>query len=468
MKKLPIVAIVGQTNAGKSALFNRIVGRKEAIVAREAGTTRDSVVRKTDNFVLVDTAGFKTAEDEFEATIQDQIDDAIETADLILFVKDRTEFPDDIDKNISKRALKSKKPVILVLNKSDLAEKISQDEYLRLGIKNIVEVSAEHSRGISELVNLIVKKLKEDRGLRIEDRDSARPSSIVHRPSSAIKLALIGRPNVGKSALFNALAGKQQAVVAPLAGTTRDINRISVKYHGNEIELLDTAGIRRKGKVEKGVEKFSVLRTASAIEESDVCLLLMDVNELNTAVDQGLAGMITDAGKGIIIVVTKWDHSTNQPFRVIGAGQATTDNTEIRTEEVLKSISNTFDFVPYAPVILTSAVTGKNVTKIFDLVTEIVRRRKTQIPTRKLNDVLQKAVLAHPPAGLKNTYPKMRYMVQTDINPPWFVIYGANFKHIHWSYKRYLERQIRENFDFIGTPIMFSFRDEKQMKKKTA
>jgi len=463
-KKLPIVAIVGQTNAGKSALFNRIIGHKEAIVAREAGTTRDSVVRKTDNFVLVDTAGFKTADDEFEATIQDQIDDAIETADLILFVKDRTEFPDDIDKNISKKALKSRKPVILVLNKSDLAEKISRDEYLRLGIKDIVEVSAEHNQGISNLSDLIVQKLE------VGSYKPSQANQLTNEPvdQATIKVALIGRPNVGKSALFNTLAGKQQAIVAPLAGTTRDINRISIKYHSSVIELLDTAGIRRRGKIEQGIEKFSVLRTASAIEESDVCLLLMDVNELNTAVDQGLAGMITDAGKGIIIVVTKWDHSTNQPFRVIGAGQATTDNTEIRTEEVLKSISNTFDFVPYAPVILTSAVTGKNVTKIFDLVTEIVRRRKTQIPTRKLNDVLQKAVLAHPPAGLKNTYPKMRYMVQTDINPPWFVIYGANFKHIHWSYKRYLERQMRENFDFIGTPIMFSFRDEKQIKKKTA
>jgi GTP-binding protein len=267
-----------------------------------------------------------------------------------------------------------------------------------------------------------------------------------------LKLALIGRPNVGKSHLFNRLAGKQQAIVAPVAGTTRDVNRVSVKYHGRTIELLDTAGVRRRGKIERGIEKFSILRTVAAVEEADICLLLMDVNELNTAVDQSLAGLITEAGKGIVIVVTKWDDED-------------TDDVEPRdTSEILRSIARTFDFVPYAPVILTSSVTGKNVAKIFELASEIHQRRQQQIPTRKLNDMLQKAVLNHPPAGLKNTLPKMRYMVQTDVQPPWFVIYGANFKHIHWSYKRYLERQMRETFNLIGTPIRFSFRDEKQIK----
>ena len=482
LKKLPIVAIIGQTNAGKSALFNRLVGRKDAIVAREAGTTRDSVVRTVDDsFILVDTAGLKDPKDDFEATIQDQVDDAIASANLILLVKDITEYPEQTDRDIAKKALRSKKPVILVLNKADLKEKISPDEYLRLGIKDISVISAEHNQGIAKLRNTIVKTLTPDfhgessrRSVRNEpfpdnlSKNSLSSVSTSLSPHGApdknsrklysenwsdeagksgvddIKLALIGRPNVGKSHLFNTLSQKQQAIVAPVAGTTRDVNRTKIKYHDQTIELLDTAGVRRRGKIEQGIEKFSVLRTVAAIEESDICLLLMDVNEPNTSVDQSLAGMITEAGKGIIIVITKWD--------VVADDQS--------ADHILHQIATTFDFIPYAPVILTSSVTGKNVTQIFKLATEIVARRQTVIPTRKLNDMLSKAVLRHPPAGLKNTLPKMRYIVQTDTNPPWFVIYGANFKHIHWSYKRYLERQTREAFDLAGTPIKFSFRDQ--------
>lgn len=444
-KKLPIVAIIGQTNAGKSALFNRIVGFQDAIVAREAGTTRDSVVRTVDDkFILVDTAGLKTPEDDFEATIQDQITDAVDSADLILLVKDRTEYVTDEDRRIAKTALKSKKPVVLVLNKSDLKERLPKEEFLRLGVKDIIEISAEHNQGVKDLKNNIEKSLNVVPKKNTPDTD-------------ILKIALIGRPNVGKSNLFNALAGKQQAIVAPVAGTTRDINRIDIKFQGQTLELLDTAGVRRKGKIEHGVEKFSILRTVSAIEESDVCLLLMDVNELSTSVDLSLAGMITEAGKGIIIVVTKWDDES--------MAENSGDVSDQRdADAILANMRYKFDFVPYAPVIFTSSVTGKNLPKIFELATEIDKRRKQQLPTRKLNDVLQKAILNHPPAGLKNTFPKMRYIVQTDISPPWFVIYGSNFKHIHWSYKRYLERNMRENFDLVGTPIRFSFRDEKQIK----
>ncbi|MDR1970055.1 MAG: ribosome biogenesis GTPase Der [Candidatus Nomurabacteria bacterium] len=470
-KRLPIVAIVGQTNAGKSSLFNRLVGKKDAIVAREAGTTRDSVARTVDDrFILVDTAGLKDPEDDFEATIQDQIDDAIASADLILLVKDITTYPDQTDRDISKKVLRSKKPVVLVLNKADLKEKISPDEYLRLGIKikDIFVVSAEHNQGIVKLRNHIEKSFDPDRTVRVA-RDEVAHKNILPEgqkfletdratgpehpkdkrdfSTEAIKIALIGRPNVGKSYLFNTLGEKQQAIVAPVAGTTRDINRVSVKYRGQTIELLDTAGVRRPGKIEQGIEKFSVLRTVAAVEEADVCLLIMDVNELNTSIDQKLAGMIADAGRGLIIVVSKWDTVDEQS-----------------SDEILRQIASTFDFVPWAPVIFTSSVTGKNVTKIFDLATGIATERTKKIPTSQLNKLLQKSVLRHPPAGLKNTHPKFRYVVQTDVNPPWFVIYGSNFKFIHWSYKRYLERQFRDEFGWSGTPIKFSFRDEKQIK----
>lgn len=439
MSKLPYVAIVGQTNVGKSSLFNRLYGSSEAIVAREAGTTRDNVVRRINDddksFWLVDTAGLKPAEDEFEASIQDQIADATELADVIVVVVDSTIYPSDEDRRIAKTALKSKKPVILVTNKVDLKGNLPVDEFLRLGIKDIIRTSAEHNQGTRELLETISAEL---------------PVISEPEPDDVLRIALIGRPNVGKSNLFNTLAGKQQALVANIAGTTRDVNRVSVRYNQRDVELLDTAGVRRSGKQEVGIEKFSVLRTLQAIEESDICLLLMDVNELNVQLDQKLAGMIKEAGKGLVLVVSKWDS-------VEGRDAFTRD-------ALAPTITHNFAFVPWAPLIFTSSVTGQNVTKLFDIAMQIDARRKQKVKTTDLNKILQACVRKHPPAGLKNTMPKLRYMVQTDVSPPWFVIYGANLKFLHWSYKRYLEHAVRDNNDFIGTPIMFSFRDEKQIK----
>lgn len=439
-RKLPIVAIVGRTNAGKSSIFNRLVGRQDAIVAREAGTTRDSIYRRIDNhdgsYILIDTAGLKDdPQDEFEASIQDQVDDAIASADLILLMKDSTEDATQDDRNLAKQILRSGKPVILVLNKIDLSEHFPLENFLRLGIKDIIQTSAEHNQGIGKLSHMIMERIPHVTAKVADDR---------------IKVALIGRPNAGKSYLFNTLAGKQQAVVANVAGTTRDINRVDVKYHGRTIELLDTAGVRRKGKIEKGIERFSVLRTISAIEEADICLLLMDVNELNTSLDAKLAGEIIKAGKGLIIVVSKWDS-------VIGKDAYTRD-------ALAPNITRAFDFAPWAPLIFTSSTTGQNVAKIYDLVMSINAERNRTITTSQLNDCLHRAMMRHKPAGLKNTHPRLRYVVQTDVCPPWFVIYGSNLKYLHWSYKRYLEAQFRENFGFNGTPIKFSFRDEKQLK----
>lgn len=439
-KRLPTVALVGQTNVGKSSLFNRLYGSQEAIVAREAGTTRDNVVRKLHlqdrAFWLVDTAGLKNAEDEFEATIQEQITEATELADVILVVVDSTQYVSDTDRSIAKKALKSKKPVLLVINKTDLKGSLPDDEFRRLGVKAMFRTSAEHNSGIGRLTDAIVQELP-----AVPDDEES---------DDVLRLALIGRPNVGKSHLFNTLAGKQQALVANIAGTTRDVNRVSVKYHQRPIELLDTAGIRRSGKQEVGIEKFSVLRTLQAIEEADICMLLMDVNELSTQLDQKIAGMIKEAGKGLILVVSKWDS-------VEGKDAYTRD-------ALAPQISYDFKFVPWASLIFTSSVTGQNVTKLFDLAFDIDARRRTEIKTRELNLILQRCVQKHPPAGLKNTLPKLRYMVQTDVSPPWFVIFGSNLKFLHWSYKRYLERAVREQHDLAGTPIMFSFRDEKQMK----
>ncbi len=442
--KLPTVAIIGRANAGKSSLFNRLVKSQQAVVAREAGTTRDNVIGKVTyrnegaeaQFWLVDTAGLKNPEDEFEASIQDQIEEAADAADVILVVVDSTQHPGDEERTVAKKALKSKKPVILVTNKADLKGSLPDDEFKRFGISTIIRTSAEHNQGISELLDAIAELVPPAR-----ERDA----------DDVLRVALIGRPNVGKSNLFNRLAGKQQAIVANVAGTTRDVNRVQVNYHQRTIELLDTAGIRRQGKQEVGIEKFSVLRTLQAIEESDICLLLMDVNELNTQLDQRLAGIISEAGKGLVIVVSKWDS-------VEGKDAYTRD-------ALAPKIGYNFKFTPWAPLIFTSSVTGQNVTKLFDLVTDIDKRRKQATKTRVLNDLLQKAIDRHPPAGLKNTHPKLRYMVQTDVSPPWFVIHGSNLKFVHWSYKRYLERLVREAYDYSGTPIKFSFRDEKQIKE---
>lgn len=438
-RKLPTVAIIGQANVGKSSLFNRMVRSQQAIVAREAGTTRDNVLGKVSyrdhQFWLVDTAGLKDPDDEFEAGIQEQITEAAAAADVILVVVDSTLYPSDQDRLVAKKALRSKKPVILVLNKTDLKGALTPGEFMRLGIRTMVQTSAEHNRGVASLLDAITADI---------------PAQREREASDVLRVALIGRPNVGKSNLFNTLAGKQQALVANIAGTTRDVNRVQVRYNQQTIELLDTAGIRRQGKQAVGIEKFSVLRTLQAIEESDVCLLLLDVNELGVALDQRLAGIIADAGKGLVVVVSKWDS-------VEGKDAYTRD-------ALAPKISYHLKFVPWAPLIFTSSVTGQNVTKLFDLALAVRARQLQPTKTRVLNNLLQEATQRHPPAGLKNTHPKLRYMVQTDTTPPWFVVYGSNLKFVHWSYKRYLERLVRDTYDYSGTPIKFSFRDEKQIK----
>ena len=300
--KLPTVAIIGQANVGKSSMFNRLTRARTAIVAKEAGTTRDNVVGKvsyraesggTAEFWLVDTAGLKTAEDDFEATIQEQIEDAADAADVIIVMVDVTAYPSDADRLIAKKALRSKKPVILATNKADLRGALHPDEFKRLGVSTIIRTSAEHNIGVSDLLNTIASHIP--------------PITETAEDDDIIRVALIGRPNVGKSHLFNTLAGKQQAIVANIAGTTRDVNRVQVRHSKQTIELLDTAGVRRQGKQETGIEKFSVLRTMQAINEADICFLLMDVNELNVGLDQRLAGIIDEAGKGLVLVVSKWD-----------------------------------------------------------------------------------------------------------------------------------------------------------------
>ena len=463
MKRLPIVALIGQTNAGKSSILNRMAKKNIAIVAREEGTTRDNVMATIDNsFVLIDTAGLKDPTDDFEASIQEQIEDAIEAADVILVTLDSSKYFDAKDAKIAKDALRSKKPVYLVLNKCDLAESLPLTEFRALGIdpKNTFYVSATTGKGMGALESVILGL----GSLRPVVTGEAPSSSVVtsgrsqNGDSKALTIALIGRPNVGKSSLFNTLSKKQQAIVSSRQGTTRDVNRVTVKYKGREIELLDTAGLRRPGKREVGIEKFSAIRTLAAIEEADICCLLVDSTEPHVKLDQTLAGQIVEAGKGIIMVVTKADLLENaEPTNYFGE-----ENVKNRTaaDFLLDDLERDFDFLPYAPVILTSSETGKNATQIFELALEVDEARRTEIPTSELNKILAGAVVEHTPAGLKNTRPKPKYLVQTDTCPPWFVLHGHSLGLLHWSWKRFLERKIREKYPMIGTPIMFSYRSD--------
>jgi GTP-binding protein len=334
----------------------------------------------------------------------------------------------DEDRRVAKMALKSGKPTMLVVNKIDKARRLDIGSFQRLGIKEIVGTSATHKEGLNQLLGKLVDVI---------------PVATAIEDDSRLRVALLGRPNVGKSALFNSLAQKQQAIVADRAGTTRDINRAVVRYEGKEIELMDTAGIRRSGKIGRGIEHFSVLRSLSAIEQSDVCMLLMDVGELNVGLDQKIAGMVKDAGKGLILVVSKWD---------------SVEKTAFTRDELAPQIAATYDFVPWAPLIFTSSVTGQNVTKLFDLVLQIASMRETRLSTRQLNDWLKRVIDSHPPAGLKNRAPKLNYIVQEDDNPtPAFKVFGSHTKFIHWSYRRYMERNLREAFGFEGTPVQFWF-----------
>ena len=440
-QKVPIVAIVGRANVGKSSLFNAILERREAIVAKEPGTTRDSIMAKASwqdqDFWLVDTAGMKDAEDEFEFTIQEQILQATDAADIIWVVVEANVPITEEDRRVAKLALKSRKPVFLVVNKVDKAKGADLQAFERLGIKPILYTATTQNRGIAELLDTLVKAI---------------PPATIKEDDNRLHVAIVGRPNVGKSALFNTLAKKQQAIVADRAGTTRDINRAIVRYEGREVELMDTAGIRRSGRIEHGIEHFSVLRSLSAIEQADVCILVMDVNELNVALDQKIAGMVKEAGKGLILVVSKWD---------VAEGK------DAYTRDMLApQIAATYDFVPWAPLVFTSAVTGKNVANIFDLALQIAERRAQRMTTSELNRWLRETVDKHPPAGLKNRAPKLNYMVQETDNPiPAFKIFGSHTKFLHWSYRRFMERELRDRYNYEGTPVQLWFIEKHETHK---
>jgi GTP-binding protein len=429
----PLVAIVGRPNTGKSSLFNRLTGSRQAITHETAGTTRDANYAGADwrgyHFTLVDTAGLTKADGDIEAAAQDQVRQVATMADMIVVVVDAGMDPTTEDQEAARLALKTGKPVILALGKADTLGGRLPDEFRRLGISTIVAVSAIHGRGTGDLLDAITDNLA---------RRVAAPE--VDPP---LRLALIGRPNVGKSSLLNALIGKQQAVVSNVPGTTRDTNANQLRYHSRTIELVDTAGLRRPGRIEAGIEKYSALRSLGAIQAADICVLVLDAETGVAASDLNLAGQVLEAGKGLILVMNKWD---------------AVDKDDKTQAHMAARIAQQFQFVWWAPLVFTSAVTGLHVTRLLELAIQIDGRRQTKLATGPLNRLLEKLILKQPPAGLKNRLPKINYATQTGTNPPTITFFCTYPDLVHWSYKRYLENNLRQEHDFTGTPIIFDFR----------
>ena len=436
MKNLSRVIIVGQPNVGKSVLFNRLTHSNQAITSHVAHTTRDQnrgVVKHNGvQFELVDSAGFAKPTDELNKLAILQIEDAVNMSDLVVFVADGTTQLNSDDLKLGKLVIKSKLPVILLINKLDKKEFNSDFSYYRkLGFENIMQASAQNGQGINDLLNEVVIKIPRKKAAQIKE---------------SIKIAILGRPNVGKSALINALANEEVALVSDIAGTTRDVNLAEVKYKDTILDFFDTAGLRRRGKISKGIEFFSATRTKSAIERADVCLVLIDGTEGLTKQDEHIIGMVKDARKALIVAVTKWD--------------AIEDKEDNTMAEMGNIISHNLQYVWWAPLIFTSSVENQNLEKFKQIIVEVNSRRATKIPTKELNEVLKTAVQKQPPVTTRGFHAKMNYVTQTGNDPIEFSVFGTHPELIHFSYMRYIENQLRQNFELTGVPIKLVFKSK--------
>jgi GTP-binding protein len=442
----PIVALVGRPNVGKSSLFNRLIGERRAIVEDVPGTTRDRVYGTAEwggvEFTVVDTAGLL---DEGETNTQstaeiikhtrEQVASAIAEADVILFLVDVKTGMTGGDYEVADLLRRTDKPTILVVNKADsTARREDSVEFFNLGLGEPYTISAYHGSGTGDLLDRIVESLPEAE----EEEETDGP-----------RIAIAGRPNVGKSRLLNALLGQERAIVSDVPGTTRDSLDTQIEWEGEPITLIDTAGIRRRGRVEVGIERFSVLRSMRSIDRSDVVLLVIDANDGFTAQDLHIAGYIEEQKKGCVIVVNKWDLVEKDAY--------TMDTYRKQAREEL-------DFMPYAPIVFISAKFGQRVHQVVTAALEVVSERVRRVPTAKLNQVLKDAVQKHPPPSRPGKWMKFYYVTQADVSPPTFVFFCNEPGGIHFSYRRYLENEFREAFGFEGTPMRLSFRarDEKR------
>ncbi len=429
----PVVAIVGRPNTGKSTLLNRIAGKPLAITEDRPGTTRDRNMADVswggNEFTLVDTGGLEIQPSSAIARgVKAQIETAIKEADLIIDLVAATDGVTPADFEVADMLRKANKSILLVANKADNDRlETAALEFYELGLGEPVAISAHHGRGVAELLDRIITLLP-----------SQKP---VEATPEVIKVTIVGRPNVGKSMLLNALVGDERAIVDETPGTTRDAVDTLFDFKGQSVLLIDTAGIRRRGRVKAGVEKYSVIRSTRAIDRADIVLLVLDATEISAAQDMHIAGYVHEAGKGMIIIVNKWDLIENKDIR-----------------EWDKLIKNQFKFASYAPILYTSAKTGKGVDKIMPQVNQIYRERHKRPSTAMVNSVIQEAVASHNRPRSHRQQLKIFYATQAEVNPPTFVLFTNNAKLIHFSYRRYLENKLRQAFGFTGTPLRLIFK----------
>lgn len=429
----PIVAIIGRQNVGKSTLLNRLAGKQIAITADLPGTTRDRVVADVTwqgvEFTMVDTGGLEPDPDtDMAQAVKGQVGVAVAEADIVVFLVDVRNGVTPFDREIANMLRQAGKPVLLTANKADNAELETETvEFFELGLGAPMSISAQHGRGTAELLDSIIALLPD-----------ALP---VQAKPEIMKVAIVGRPNVGKSLLLNVLLGEERAIVDDTPGTTRDALDTILDFQGQSVLLIDTAGIRRRGRVEGGVERYSVARSLQAIDRADIALLVLDATEPLTAQDLHIAGYIHQAVKGIVLIVNKWDMVTEQDINEWNQG-----------------IKSQLKFMPYAPVLYTSAKFGQGVDKIMPQVCQVYQERLKRIPTASVNSVVRQAVAAHGPSHHGGQQLKILYVTQAEVNPPTFVFFVNDARLIHFSYRRYLENKLRESFGFVGTPLNLVFK----------
>lgn len=435
MDPAPIIAIVGRPNVGKSTLFNRIIGKKQAITAEEAGTTRDRLIQRYElegyEVLLIDTGGLEYGKNEdIEANIQIQSQIAIRDADLILFVIDSSGELTVDDYTAADILRKSNKPTILIANKCDTPQKIEEQSYniYELGFGEPVKLSAIHKLGIDHLKNEILKNLKK---LKVKKPKKKRE---IENPA----ISIVGKPNAGKSSLINSFFNSPKVIVSDIPGTTRDAIDTEINYNEKNYTLIDTAGLRKPGRRERGIEKFSALRTLHAVERSEIVVLVIDGEKSITSQDTHIASHALEGNKGLIIAINKIDLF---------------EEPEEERLKIISRLNRRFAFVPWAPVLFISAKDKKNIFKILEFADEIMAERNKRIPTAELNSFFQKITFAHMPASTKARKPKFFYASQVDVSPPKFVVFMSNAGGLHFTYPRYLENQLRKEFGFNGTAI---------------
>ena len=442
-KVKPIVAVVGRPNVGKSTLFNALAGEKIAIVKDTPGITRDRIytdVTWLDHaFTLIDTGGIEPdSSDIILSQMREQAQIAIDTADVILFIVDVKQGLVDSDMKVADMLRKSRKPVLLVVNKVDDFNKFLMDtyEFYNLGIGDPIPISAANRLGIGDMLDQVVEHFDEDK--LVEDEEDDRP-----------KIAIVGKPNVGKSSLINKLIGENRVIVSDIAGTTRDAIDTPVKYNGKEYVFIDTAGLRRKNKVKEDLEHYMIIRTVSAVERADVVVLVIDANEGVTEQDAKIAGIAHERGKGFIVAVNKWDLVEKN------------DKTIYRFTEKVRS---TLSFMPYAEMLFISAKTGQRIGKLYETIDAVIENCSLRVATGVLNEIMSEAVAMQQPPSDKGKRLRLYYITQVAVKPPTFVIFVNDKQLMHFSYTRYIENQIRNAFGFKGTPLKFIIRERNEEK----